>query len=129
MAKSNSGGKPPSSEYEVGYGKPPKATQFPHQTRARSGRKRGSRNWAVLIREELDKTVRIVEGDCETLLSKQEIAVRSLVNRAVKGDLKSLEMALRLGGQDSEPIDASEINPEMVASFLRRHGRASEPGS
>jgi hypothetical protein len=54
----------PTSEYEVGYGKPPKSTRFqPGQSGNPRGRPKGTKNLKTDLIEELHETIEIREGN------------------------------------------------------------------
>ncbi|MBU0557146.1 MAG: hypothetical protein KKD64_09900 [Alphaproteobacteria bacterium] len=109
------------ASYSVGYGKPPVETRFPNQTINRAGRKNGAKNWSTLVDNELDEMVIVQEGNQEVTLSKREILIKSLVNKAAKGELKAMELILRLSAVRNEAVvDLDGITPEMLASFARR---------
>jgi hypothetical protein len=50
--------------------------------------------------------------------------MKSLVNKAAKGDLKAITLLLKICGvRDEEaPLDLEGITPEMVASYVARLG-------
>jgi hypothetical protein len=50
-------------DYKVGYGRPPKSTQFkPRQSGNPTGRRQARASFAALVRLELDKTITLVEA-------------------------------------------------------------------
>lgn len=77
-------------DYEVGYGKPPKGTQFkPGQSGNRRGRPRGSQNISTIIDKELNCVVTITENGRQKKLRKKELIAKQFVNKAAGGDQKS----------------------------------------
>jgi hypothetical protein len=77
-------------DYEVGYGKPPKAGQF---QKGRSGnprgRPKGSKDFATLLKAALDEMITVNENGRPSRRSKKEVMTKVLVNKAVKGDLRA----------------------------------------
>jgi hypothetical protein len=89
VAKRNKG------SYEVGFGRPPRSTQFrPGQSGNPAGRPRGAKNFATALEEELQARVTITENGKRKHISKQEVIAKRLVNKAVSGDLKAIPMLL-----------------------------------
>jgi hypothetical protein len=105
------------AEYDVGYGKPPKHTQF---TKGRSGnprgRQRGSKNLATIIDEELTRPVTVVENGKRTKISKIQAAIRQVANKAMMADPKALRLVLMLvRSRDSwKSISATKPKPPRV---------------
>jgi len=106
--------------YEVGYGKPPRATQFrPGQSGNGKGRPKGSKNFGKLIDEELAERISVTEnGKRRKIMKKQAIAKR-IDNQAVSGDLKAIVhiLAETREHDDSNLVDSErskEIDPESL---------------
>jgi Family of unknown function (DUF5681) len=77
--------------YEVGYGKPPKHTQFkPGQSGNSKGRPRGQRNFRTAVREALKEKITIREGDRTRTVSKMDAIIQVTFSKALKGDAKAL---------------------------------------
>jgi Family of unknown function (DUF5681) len=118
--------------YEVGYGKPPKHTQFkPGQSGNRKGRPRGQRNFRTAVRDALQEKVIIREGDRTRSVSRMDAIIRVTFNNALKSDAKALaafiQLARSAGLLDEEPelSSAESVSAEdeaVVAGFLERHG-------
>ena len=85
----------PEGNYEVGYGRPPKHTQFkPGQSGNAKGRPRKSKDLARLIDAELDAVIPTMESGRRKHISKREALVKQLVNLAIKGNAKPLQLVL-----------------------------------
>ena len=75
----------------VGYGRPPVNRQFkPGQSGNPRGKPKGSKNFPTMFAEAMSRpvTVRDKKGKIRTL-SKQELMVEVMVNKAVAGDPKA----------------------------------------
>ena len=83
------------SKYEVGYRKPPKHSRFkPGQSGNPRGRTKGTKNLKTDLMEELGEKIVIREGDRSQKVSKQRALLKSVVNRAIKGDARAIGIAL-----------------------------------
>lgn len=117
-----------SDDYEVGYGKPPKHSQFKKGQSGHPGRAKGSKNLATVIRKELAKKVAVTDDRGRRMISKFEVAIAMLVNKAVKGDHRSMTQVLALWRQleaDAETSGAvaafsTDKDQEVLAAFLKR---------
>jgi Family of unknown function (DUF5681) len=95
---------PPDDGYEVGYGRPPKHSQFkPGRSGNPKGRPHKSKNVDTLIKSELDATVTIKEGGRELRITKREAIVKQFVNSALKGDPRKLLLMLKYLEKQQEP--------------------------
>jgi hypothetical protein len=98
MAKSdNDDDGPEERHYEVGYGRPPKATRFkPGQSGNPRGRPKGAKSIPALLEGELNRKIRVREGNRERLLTKRELLVRRLVANGVQKGGRDGELLLRM---------------------------------
>src|SRR5260370_3182332 len=72
-------------DYEVGYGRPPKATRFkPGQSGYPKGRPRQSKNGKTLLQQELNEVVFVNEGGRHRRMSKRQAYFKTMANRALK---------------------------------------------
>ncbi len=82
--------KKPGSEYEVGYGKPPKEHQFkPGQSGNVGGRKKSKKSGAADISKILDAPVRVTIGGKVREMDSFEAGLRKIAKRAIDGHLPS----------------------------------------
>jgi hypothetical protein len=81
--------------YEVGYGKPPKRTQFTAGKSGNpSGHKNGKKNFATVLGSELDRRVIVKEEGRRKKITKREATAKQLVNKAASGDPKAIAVLL-----------------------------------
>jgi Family of unknown function (DUF5681) len=81
--------------FEVGYGKPPKHTQFAKGKSGNPrGRGKGVRNFATEIQEELNSSVPITENGKRKRITKRKAIAKQLVNKAAGGDQKAIPVLL-----------------------------------
>jgi hypothetical protein len=121
--------------YKVGYGKPPKATQF---KRGRSGnpngRPRGTHKLATDLAAELGERITVREDGRSRRISKQRALIKSLMARALQGDVRATAAMLALYARviteppeehDNE-IQADELQilrrfaPELLKSLKQK---------
>lgn len=106
--------KPSAEGWEVGYGRPPKHTQFqPNQSGNPAGRPRGSKNTRTLIRSALDEKVRVTRNGATRLMTKREIAAAQQVDKAAQGDIKAFLVVTQM--DENDPIGASASGFEAAA--------------
>lgn len=115
-----------SDEYEVGYGKPPKHTRFrPGQSGNARGRPKGTKNLKTDLAEELRERIVVREGDRSQKVSKQRALLKSLVNRAIKGDARatavSLSTMLRLLDTGADTPDVDGVLSDDDLEILKTH--------
>ena len=103
--------------YQIGYGRPPLHTRVqPGQKLNPKGRPRGSKNTATLVKEELDRKVAVREGSRVTKVTKRQVAIRNLSNKAAAGDAKALVTLIGLEcgtGTRLTPPDVSFEGPPL----------------
>ena len=82
-------------DYQVGYGKPPRHTQFAKgQSGNPRGRPSGSKNLSTLVNEALNEPVIVVENGGRRKISKREAIIKQLVNRSAKADWRAIKILL-----------------------------------
>ena len=85
-----------SGDYEVGYAKPPKHTQFPHGNGPGKGRPKGAKNMKTIVNSATGAKVTTKSNGKLKKISKIEAAVHQLANKAAAGDLKAIEKLIAL---------------------------------
>ena len=107
--------KPKKSDYDVGYGKPPKETRFKKgQSGNVAGRPKGKLNLATVVERAMNATVVVNEGGQRQTKSKLEVAITQLMNKAASGDLKAIRMAVGLVPGNATS-DADNQTPDRQA--------------
>ncbi|TDR85286.1 DUF5681 domain-containing protein [Enterovirga rhinocerotis] len=114
------------AEYKVGKNRPPLHTRFKKgQVANPRGRAAGSRNIAAALKKELKQRVKVVEGGRRKTLAKEELIVKKLVNRAMEGDRKSIEIVLTLSrqvddtGAKADELSLSQDDALALESYLK----------
>ena len=118
-------------DYKVGYGKPPKSTQFtPGRSGNPKGRPRGSKKLRTDLSEELQEKITVTEGGQQLVISKQRAMVKSLMAKSIKGETAAARALINLivglemaDAQDkqSEPLGPDDL--EILAEFKQRLSR------
>lgn len=120
--------------YEVGYGKPPKSSQFKKgeipNPYGRRGKSRGKDDDTLLaaILAELDQSVAVTEGSKSRRMRKIRVLAKSLINKALKGDNPATKTLIgllsnaglrRAGDAPPEPEQAelSVADPDILEQF------------
>lgn len=116
------------NDYNVGYKKPPKASQFkPGQSGNPKGRPKGTRNLATDLQEELSAKIVVREGNKQQRMSKQQALVKTLFNNALKGDIRAINTFLRLIERtkfdDEDLFEATDVgidDQKIIEAFIAR---------
>jgi hypothetical protein len=123
------------SGYKVGYGKPPKAKQFKRGKSGNpKGRPKGSLNLATDLTAELGEHITVREDGRSRKVSKQRAPIKSLMAKALQGDVRAMASLLALYARvitepphdDNQSIDTDELQvlrrfaPRLLRSVNRR---------
>jgi hypothetical protein len=85
------------SEYKVGYGKPPKSGQFKRGKSGNpKGRPKGSLKLATDLAAELNEQITVREDGKSRRVSKQRALIKSLMAKALQGDVRANAAVLAL---------------------------------
>jgi hypothetical protein len=86
-----------SQDYEVGYGRPPKATQFAKGASGNpAGRPKGSRTVGATLQDILQQKIAVTENGKSKRLPVFEVMLRRLVNEAMRSDPRAIKLLLSL---------------------------------
>jgi hypothetical protein len=103
--------------HEVGYGKPPRSTQFRKGTSGNpKGRPKGAKGVRTILDKMGRKRIKITTNGQTQVVTMLEAMVMQLINRAASGDLKAIREALAAHRIFVEPEQA----PEAAADFRER---------
>ena len=95
--------------YVVGKGKPPESGKFrAGDGRQRGRRRKGTKNLATDLREELDARVTVTVGGTSRKISRQRAILMRLADNATKGQNPAIAMALQYQLRLVDPILAEE---------------------
>jgi hypothetical protein len=106
--------KPPSGDakkdnYEIGYGKPPKASRFKKgQSGNPKGRKKGSRNPETIFNELLGLEIALRENGQTRMIPIREALARRVVESGLKGTVRDAKAVYQL----LEEIAPNALRPE-----------------
>ena len=110
------------TDYEVGFGKPPKATRFAKgQSGNPNGRPKGNINFKNMIKRVLSETVVVNEGGQRQFKSKLEVAMTQIANKAATGDLKATQIMIGLAPVFDEIEQKAVLSPDLIAD--REHAK------
>jgi hypothetical protein len=106
--------------YDIGYRKPPRHTQFQKgQSGNCRGRPRGAKSFTTVAQETLREPVMINENGRRKTATKMEVIFKQLVNKAAKGDHRSIQLLISyiekhpLIKQESTTMTAAELDGKV----------------
>ncbi|MBI2254729.1 MAG: hypothetical protein HYU58_08935 [Proteobacteria bacterium] len=116
-------------DYEVGYGKPPRAHRFKKgQSGNPKGRRKRNLNRKTILLAALEESVTVQIGGKKKTMSKGELAFRRFIQRAIEsGESKYMRLLDELMrdygiGNDPVPVEQTKKNPSVVF-FIPHNGR------
>ena len=111
------------NEYKVGYGKPPKSRQFKHGKSGNpKGRPKGSLKLATDLAAELNEQITVREDGKPRRVSKQRALIKSLMAKALQGDIRANAAVLALYARviTDLPDDEDSVVEENELQILRQ---------
>ena|SRR5882672_8637917 len=119
---------PKAPAYVVGYGRPPKATQFAKgESGNPRGRPKGTRTVGAMLQEILRQKIAVTENGKTRRLPALEVILRRLANDAMRSEPRALKLLLALNDRYGESAhtdlqldDILAEDREILASFLKQ---------
>jgi hypothetical protein len=136
-------------DYEVGYGRPPKHSQFkPGRSGNKGGRPKGSRGLRTELDAELNERMMVTENGKSRKMPKRRVVIKALTAKAVKGDVRAADRLLnlsiqangfedrqkerdRLNAADRQIVELllGQIDPATIALLISSEASNSDPQS
>jgi hypothetical protein len=121
------------SNYDVGYGRPPKETRFrPGQSGNPTGHRKGSKAIGVRLQELINSKVAVTENGRTRRISRLDVMLRQLANDAMRGDQRGLKLLMeflhRYGAAVEGTVRSEEITSEdleILSDYLRKTGSSN----
>ena len=118
-----------SDDYEVGFKKPPKKTQFKKgQSGNPKGRPKGVKNLTTDLQEELESKIQITEDGKTFKVTKQRAMLKTMLAKAMKGDARSANVLINLAisieqakGQDTDPEQLAAEDAAILEAFKHKY--------
>jgi hypothetical protein len=109
------------NDNEVGYRKPPRHTQFRKGVSGNpKGRPKSSENLATVLARALQEIVVVTANGKRRRMTKLDLAVKQLVDKATAGDMPALrQLTALVGAMDQEGAN----NPTISARHLTETDR------
>ncbi len=112
--------------YDVGFGKPPKESQFRKGVSGNSrGRPKGSPNFKTILARSLREKVMIIKDNgTRKVVTKFESAVQLLVNKAAPGDFRALHQLTPHANSAEQTVEIStkklsDVDAQIFHNFVK----------
>ena len=117
----------PSSNYTVGYQRPPQATKFkPGESGNLKGRPKGTRSIGAVLHDIFHRPTSVTENGKTRRVPILEVILRRVARDAMQGDPKAIQLSFSLlaryaGSAQSSPAlhDLLEEDAAILAKYLR----------
>jgi len=114
--------------YQVGYGKPPRASRFQKGASGNpKGRPKGTKNLSTIVLQESRQKVRVNGPRGSRTVTKLQAAVMQLGNKSAQGDLRASREFLALVQKSEEsaasgagPVPVAELDQQVMENLRRR---------
>lgn len=121
------------SDYDVGYGRPPRETRFrPGQSGNPTGYRKGSPTIGARLRELMNSKVTVTEQGRTRRISRLDVMLRQLTNDAMRGDQRALKLLMeflhRYGAEVEGTVRSEDITSEdleILSDYLRKTGSSN----
>jgi hypothetical protein len=132
MARKRS--RPPTPDYEVGFGKPPIETRFrPGQSGNPKGRPKRAKDTRTIAQSVLNHPVAVIEGGVRKTKTLREVSLRKVAEKAASGELKSLGFLLAVAREDeaasghvADDAAVAAADDEVIRAYLQRRTDAGK---
>lgn len=112
------------SKYTVGYGKPPKHSQFkPGRSGNPRGRPRKTPTFNDDVKTELRSSITVLEAGERRRISKRRAIIKQHVRKALNGDVRSTELLLKI--REPQPSEQQDPLDALIEEFREEHRRIS----
>jgi len=103
-------------DYEIGYAKPPKSSQFKKGTTGNSkGRPKGSKSIPGILTRIGQELIKVTINGKTRSITKLEAIFMQLSNKAASGDIRAMRVLLDTYRLHPEASEAGELNPQLQA--------------
>ena len=112
-------------DYDVGYGKPPKHTQFQKgQSGNPSGKSKTEASTEIKLKKLLKGEIAVNKSGTQVTMTQQDVMLQALVNKAMKGDLAAIKYINELTGLDLSDVSITPAYTLTEADFQVMNSRA-----
>ena len=116
-----------SHDGEIGYGRPPKQTQFQKGVSGNPrGRPKGAKNLTTVVNEVLQEKVVITVNGQRKKVTKIKAALMQMANKAASGDLLAMRQLTPLAGaaeadsSESKKSNDLEADRRLMARLIKK---------
>jgi hypothetical protein len=122
----------------VGYGRPPKHSQFqPGQSGNPNGRPKDRRNLKTELEEELGERILVREGEKQQRITKRHAVIKGQLAKAIKGDTRAAAWVFELFARLLDDSDSGRMgtgrqlaatDQAILDDYAARLAKQQEPG-